>query len=693
MGFESVMGFICGLSVGICGKVGDENRICRWNEMRLRRKRTCFDLNSICCRMNENDRQDNSESKELESDESNTNHSKKPPIPPIPMNSDGNPSLFLGMLPSDFALLHASISSSSSSSTSDFSNDISNLLPNNQLPTTSASSYAYIRSLNELQKFHPLLNSLRLETLQKYNPSESMMMISNEQVHFLTFLTTTLNPTKVLEIGSFTGLSTLNFALSFINDTRIENRLFISVDIDSNAQNIAQKYVNSIDTKNKLRFEFKTQDGIEFMDTLLNTQDENSSWDLIFIDANKEKYQEYFELALQLLRDGGVLIVDDSLWSGRVYNDEYQDRDTVSIRNFNLKAFNDSRVTSTLIPLCDGMTMSVKLPLNTEEQRDIQSEFNEIQESVQIGMRSDVRSIERNRFLMSIEGNISVGKSTFLNEMERLMEKEYGIENVRIFYDDPNSVFLKNVYENPSGIGFAFEIYMLQNSIQNQKLAETQNNIQMCIFDRSIWGNQAFTRTNYRIGNLSDTEFSIYNALLRSNDCENDCENFIVYLDASPELCFQRLNARGNPDEIGKVSLDYLEQLDTTYCEMIIEVLSETNQRNTLIVLDWSEFQNVESVWKRVHSIGNGNESECQVEIRTELKNEQERMHVFSGNELIMLNEMIRNKIDLFQGLEIPRELTIALVYPSQNDETYHAFKRVFMYFVARSLRIVLYKQ
>jgi predicted O-methyltransferase YrrM len=131
----------------------------------------------------------------------------------------------------------------------------------------------------------------------------------------------------------------------------------ITCDINKKSTAIAQRYWKQARLDD--RIELRIGNALDTLDKLLAEGNERR-FDLVFIDADKENYIGYFEYSLKLLRQGGLILVDNVLWSGKVIEPDMQDKDTVAIRAFNEHIQNDSRITLSVIPLADGLTLAVK---------------------------------------------------------------------------------------------------------------------------------------------------------------------------------------------------------------------------------------------------------------------------------------------------------------------------------------------
>lgn len=196
---------------------------------------------------------------------------------------------------------------------------------------------------------HAVAEHLRQET-QKLPQAE--MQISVEQGHFMSFLIKLLQARKTLEVGVFTGYSTLIVALALPDDGRI-----VACDVSEEWTRIGKAHWEQAGVTHKI--DLRIAPAMQTLDTLL-TAGEAGTFDFAFIDADKSNYDAYYERALQLIRPGGVIAIDNTLWAGRVADPQVQDADTVALRDLNAKLCQDPRVTVSLLPVGDGLTLVLK---------------------------------------------------------------------------------------------------------------------------------------------------------------------------------------------------------------------------------------------------------------------------------------------------------------------------------------------
>lgn len=208
--------------------------------------------------------------------------------------------------------------------------------------------YQYLLAISVRE--NAVLTALRERTAQL---PEARMQIAPEQGQFMHWLVSTLGARRTLEIGVFTGYSALVTALALPADGRI-----IACDVSAEYTAIAREYWRRAGVES--RIDLRLRPALETLDELLR-DGQAGSFDFAFIDADKENYSAYFERALQLLRVGGVIAVDNVLWSGRVIDPAHNDSSTVAVREFNRRVYEDRRVAISLVPIGDGLTLARKL--------------------------------------------------------------------------------------------------------------------------------------------------------------------------------------------------------------------------------------------------------------------------------------------------------------------------------------------
>ena len=178
------------------------------------------------------------------------------------------------------------------------------------------------------------------------------MQVAPEEGQFLGFLASLLGARRVVEIGTFTGYSTLCLAEALPADGQI-----VTCDIDDAAAARARPAWTEADVA--ARITFRSGPGVASLDALL-AEGDAESFDLAFIDADKESYDAYYERCLRLVRQGGVIAIDNVLWGGSVVDPAKTDSATEAIRTLNQKLHTDNRIDLSMLPLGDGVTLCRK---------------------------------------------------------------------------------------------------------------------------------------------------------------------------------------------------------------------------------------------------------------------------------------------------------------------------------------------
>ena len=208
-----------------------------------------------------------------------------------------------------------------------------------------------IRITEKLEKyinnFSLKLNPVQQEIIDYNNTLGDVkrMQVATSQCHFIHLIIKTSNIRNVLEIGTFTGLSALSIALALP-----ENGKLIALDKNEETNKIAVSFFKKANLNNKIQTIVKPA-----LDSLEELK--NNKFDMVFIDADKMNYKEYYERSLKLVNKGGLVIVDNVLWHGEVADENNLDKFTVNIRDFNDYVAKDNRVEQIIVPLGDGMTV------------------------------------------------------------------------------------------------------------------------------------------------------------------------------------------------------------------------------------------------------------------------------------------------------------------------------------------------
>lgn len=213
--------------------------------------------------------------------------------------------------------------------------------------TLPAPLYRYL--LDVSLRDDPLRRRLREETARD---EMARMQSAPEQGQLMALLVKLTGARKALEIGVYTGYSALCVAGALPADGRL-----IACDINATWTAVAQRYWREAGVDGKI--ELHLAPALETLDALI-ANGESGSFDFAFIDADKQNYRGYYERTLTLLRPGGLIAVDNTLWSGAVADPENRDADTLAIRAFNEAVYRDERVDISLIPVADGLTLAMK---------------------------------------------------------------------------------------------------------------------------------------------------------------------------------------------------------------------------------------------------------------------------------------------------------------------------------------------
>jgi predicted O-methyltransferase YrrM len=190
---------------------------------------------------------------------------------------------------------------------------------------------------------------LRAETAEL---PAARMQIAPEQGQFMGLLARLINARRAIDVGVFTGYSSLSVALAMPDDGRL-----IACDVSERWTTIAQRYWQEAGVHHKI--ELRLAPALETLNDLLR-QGRRGELDLAFIDADKQNYRRYYECLLELVRPGGLILIDNVLWSGRPADPAVQDADTAAIRALNEFLRDDDRIWLSVLPLADGLTLAMK---------------------------------------------------------------------------------------------------------------------------------------------------------------------------------------------------------------------------------------------------------------------------------------------------------------------------------------------
>lgn len=197
---------------------------------------------------------------------------------------------------------------------------------------------------------HPILAELRQVTMQH---TRSIMMAAPEECRLLAQLVQLIGARKCIEIGVYTGYNTLSVALALPDDGKV-----VGCDVSTDYTNIGKPFWEKAGVAHKI--DLQIQPALNTLADLI-AAGESDTFDFIFIDADKVNYPKYYEKSVQLLRRGGIIAVDNVLWSGYVIDDSKQDEETVAIRAVADRIRDDDRVDSSFLSISDGLQLAVKL--------------------------------------------------------------------------------------------------------------------------------------------------------------------------------------------------------------------------------------------------------------------------------------------------------------------------------------------
>jgi caffeoyl-CoA O-methyltransferase len=209
------------------------------------------------------------------------------------------------------------------------------------------SLYEYLLSVSLREP--DLLRRLREETAALPN---ARMQIAPEQGQFMALMVQLTGARHCLEVGVFTGYSSLAVALALPDGGRI-----VACDVSEEWTTVARRYWSAAGVAHKI--DLRLAPALETLEGLL-AAGEAGSYDFAFLDADKENYLRYYELALELVRPGGLIVADNTLWSGRVIDLSNDEAATVALRRFNETLHTDDRIDLSLVPVGDGLTLARK---------------------------------------------------------------------------------------------------------------------------------------------------------------------------------------------------------------------------------------------------------------------------------------------------------------------------------------------
>ena len=198
-------------------------------------------------------------------------------------------------------------------------------------------------SANHTAAQSELLNLIEQETWQEVLMPR--MLSGHQQGRLLSLLSHLIKPDRILEVGTYTGYSAICMAEGLSN-----RGVLHTIDINDELKPRVEKYLQKGDLSNTIKLHFG--DAKHIIPML------KEKWDMVFIDADKESYSDYFDLVIDNMKIGGIIIADNVLWSGKVVDPNENDHETMGLNNFNKKIVNDKRVDHQLLPVRDGLMIA-----------------------------------------------------------------------------------------------------------------------------------------------------------------------------------------------------------------------------------------------------------------------------------------------------------------------------------------------
>lgn len=218
-------------------------------------------------------------------------------------------------------------------------------LPKRDIVCPMAAAYAEAHTL----RLHPTQEKLMEVTRKHYYGS---MLGDSCQLQFFQILLKAMSAKRYLEIGTFTGCSAVAAALALPPDGQV-----VALDLHETLVNVGRPLWKEAGVEDKIQL--RLGEAIESLDELLR-EGQAGTFDFVFIDADKEHYDEYYERSLLLVRRNGLIVIDNVLWRGTVYDPSDHSSESVALRAFNTKLHQDERVDICLLPLADGVTFARK---------------------------------------------------------------------------------------------------------------------------------------------------------------------------------------------------------------------------------------------------------------------------------------------------------------------------------------------
>ncbi|XP_062257075.1 catechol O-methyltransferase domain-containing protein 1 [Platichthys flesus] len=203
--------------------------------------------------------------------------------------------------------------------------------------------------VNNSVREHPVLTKLKLRTLED---PWSIMMVASEQAQFMANLIKLINATKAIEIGMYTGYNTLSMALAMPDNGHV-----VACEIEDTYVDIAKPFFEEAEVAGKI--DVRHEIALKTLNELL-AAGEAGTYDFVFIDADKFNYDRYYEKSLELIRQGGIIAIDNVLWSGKVVNPDPEDLTSQALDALNKKLHLDQRIDLSMLTVGDGLTIAIK---------------------------------------------------------------------------------------------------------------------------------------------------------------------------------------------------------------------------------------------------------------------------------------------------------------------------------------------
>lgn len=206
------------------------------------------------------------------------------------------------------------------------------------------------QGLADYANAHSTVASSLLQRIERETHLEVLqprMMSGPFQGRLLSLISKLVQPERILEIGTYTGYSALCLAEGLTKEGKL-----ITLDVNEELHKRVQGYFNASDYSEQI--DYRIGDALNLIPAL------NETWDLVFIDADKKNYLNYYDLVVDRVRSGGLILADNVLWSGKVIDEKAQDKETVLLRQYNERINHDERVENILLPIRDGIMVARK---------------------------------------------------------------------------------------------------------------------------------------------------------------------------------------------------------------------------------------------------------------------------------------------------------------------------------------------